>query len=100
MNELPVQTLCIPADHPVLAGHFPGRPIVPGVMLLEWVWDHAALVLARDRPSLRFRQVKFLAPLLPEQQAQLRLEVRGNRCDFSIQRDGVTLATGVVEGIE
>ena len=27
----------IPADHPALPGHFPGQPIVPGVVVLDRV---------------------------------------------------------------
>ncbi len=31
----PVRWLVIPADHPALPGHFPGQPIVPGVVVLD-----------------------------------------------------------------
>ena len=31
------QALHIPADHPSAAGHFPGRPIIPGALLLDAV---------------------------------------------------------------
>jgi 3-hydroxyacyl-[acyl-carrier-protein] dehydratase len=27
--------LAIPADHPAYAGHFPGNPVLPGVVLLD-----------------------------------------------------------------
>ncbi len=54
----------IAPDHPSLAGHFPGRPIVPGVVVLE----RALALLLRDRPGHRVAaldEVKFLAPVLP-----------------------------------
>jgi 3-hydroxymyristoyl/3-hydroxydecanoyl-(acyl carrier protein) dehydratase len=56
----------IPADHPCLAGHFPGAPIVPAVVILDEVasalseWKNAARIAA-------FSAVKFLLPIKPEQ---------------------------------
>jgi 3-hydroxymyristoyl/3-hydroxydecanoyl-(acyl carrier protein) dehydratase len=31
------RTLTIANDHPALAGHFPGHPVVPGVLVLDEV---------------------------------------------------------------
>jgi 3-hydroxymyristoyl/3-hydroxydecanoyl-(acyl carrier protein) dehydratase len=56
----------IHADHPSLPGHFPGAPLVPGVVILDEVV--AALGEWRQNSQLRgIRSVKFLAPLKPEQ---------------------------------
>jgi 3-hydroxyacyl-[acyl-carrier-protein] dehydratase len=54
----------IPGSHPSLAGHFPGQPIVPGVLVL----DQAVALVLRDYPSKRLAELtnaKFLAPVLP-----------------------------------
>ena len=56
----------IAANHPSLPGHFPGAPIVPGVVILDEIL--AALTHWRKDSHLSaIRAVKFLAPLKPEQ---------------------------------
>lgn len=86
----------IPHDHPCLPGHFPGRPLVPGVVVLERV---LAAIEAGHGPSgpLRLPQVKFLRPLLPGQAADIDLEqVAGGRWRFRVSHAGEMVATGEV----
>ena len=88
----------IPPDHPSLPGHFPGRPIVPGVVVLDHV---IAAIEAREGPlgALRLPQVKFVQPLLPGERADIAIEaVAGDtpRWKFRVTRDGVAIASGEV----
>ncbi|MEO6032180.1 MAG: AMP-binding protein [Burkholderiaceae bacterium] len=69
-------------DHPALPGHFPGRPIVPGVLLLDQVLTHLASALGR--PVTVLEQVKFTAPLLPGETAQVAFDTDGRRVRFSV----------------
>ena len=60
----------VSADHPMLAGHFPGHPIVPGAWLLAWVVAAATRRLAAEgesRSIAAVKRVKFLRPLAPDQ---------------------------------
>jgi 3-hydroxymyristoyl/3-hydroxydecanoyl-(acyl carrier protein) dehydratase len=87
-------------DHPALPGHFPGAPIVPGVVLLEHVL--AAIDPDGTLAPLRLRQVKFLRPLLPGETAGIEvaaMEQSGattGRWRFRVRRGDTLLASGEV----
>lgn len=67
-------TQCVIApDHPSLAGHFPGKSIVPGVVMLNEV----LAALGNWRPGWvlgAVPAVKFLRPLQPGESFSIRLE--------------------------
>ena len=97
MEQWSEDRIQVPPDHPVLAGHFPGRPIVPGAMLLEAVLTRATALLGVPVTAMRLRRAKFIAPLLPGECATVTLERGAGRCGFRIERDGATLVSGALE---
>jgi 3-hydroxymyristoyl/3-hydroxydecanoyl-(acyl carrier protein) dehydratase len=91
MNDIATHIL-VPNDHPSLAGHFPGHPIVPGVVLLDAVLDAIRSSLtgrsspnaakrmdARELPDGAVRLVaivstKFLQAVAPDQRVDLEIK--------------------------
>ncbi|MBL8258920.1 MAG: hypothetical protein JNM60_03790 [Candidatus Competibacteraceae bacterium] len=77
----------IAADHPSLAGHFPGDPIVPGVVLLDAVL-RAFKAEHPDQQLNGMPVVKFLTPLRPEQPCTIHfLNSTGGKLRFECLRD-------------
>ena len=75
----------IAADHPALPGHFPGAPIVPGVVVLNEV-------LSAIPGRMHIPWAKFHAPLLPGEEFAIRIE--GTK--FSVHRGDTLIASGSV----
>jgi len=77
---MPERTLQVAADHPAFDGHFPGRPMLPGVALLAEVLESVLAdpppALAPSGAPLHLAQVKFLAPVGPA--ARLRIDWHGD----------------------
>ncbi len=55
----------VPAAHPTFAGHFPGRPILPGVVLVDQAMRLAASVLKPDLAIRGLGNAKFFHPVAP-----------------------------------
>lgn len=87
--------LQIPLDHPALAGHFPGNPLVPGVVLLDCVLTDAEHWLGEPLSAKVLTQAKFTAPLLPGQAANLQLKLVGEELRFTLSRADRILAQGI-----
>jgi 3-hydroxyacyl-[acyl-carrier-protein] dehydratase len=69
-----------PSDDPMFAGHFPGDPLVPGVILTEALAQCAGIAAASGFPQdyrplfllSAIRAMKFIAPVRPEEEIILR----------------------------
>jgi 3-hydroxymyristoyl/3-hydroxydecanoyl-(acyl carrier protein) dehydratase len=105
VNEATVSVIrsvrTLPAAHAAFAGHFPGQPLLPGVVLLAEVLEAAladATLAALLGPRPTLASAKFLAPVSPQGDAPIELSIefqplpRGVR--FEVQRGGVVAARG------
>lgn len=89
---MPCIPLRIATDHPAFAGHFPGRAIVPGVVLL----DNAQLVVesATGLALGGLAVAKFLSPALPGEALTLEFEADGAVVRFDIHCELRLVANG------
>ncbi len=69
-------------NEPFFQGHFPGRPVMPGVLIVEALAQAACVVLL-SRPDLKgkiafflgIEGVKFRKPVVPGDLLELRVEI-------------------------
>lgn len=65
--------LQIPENHPCFPGHFPGQPILPGVLLLERLIALAESQLQCQLTQYSLNNVKFLSAVMPNDKLKLSL---------------------------
>lgn len=91
----PVGGFRIADDHPSLPGHFPGRPVVPGVILLDAAF---ALILAQrpGRGVVGVPSAKFTRPVRPGQDVQVLCDDGPDRIAFACTVEGEPVLRGSV----
>jgi len=89
-------TFTVAADHPALPGHFPGDPIVPGILVLAHVQDELAARVGPVRLT-GLPQVKFLAPLRPGEPCTIAFpELAAGRARFECRSGARVIARGAL----
>jgi 3-hydroxyacyl-[acyl-carrier-protein] dehydratase len=90
---------CLPPDAPFLRGHFPGNPMMPGVLLIEALAQVAGIAAqspASPSPHLRLaavRSVKIRATAWPG-------EIIHITATITARMSGLILASGRVTNLE
>src|SRR5713101_8231154 len=90
-------------------GHFPGKPIMPGVLVIEAMAQTGGILLLQEVPDREKKLLYFVAvddarfrrPVVPGEQLRLEVTVvswRGNFCKLAGKAsvDGVLAAEGTV----
>jgi 3-hydroxyacyl-[acyl-carrier-protein] dehydratase len=69
--------LCIAADHPSFAGHFPGFPVLPGAVLLDEMLRAIESARGIDLTGWRISSAKFLDVVRPGDELVLEHDAPG-----------------------
>jgi len=95
-------------NEPFFQGHFPGNPIMPGVLVVEAMAQAGAILLLHSRPESRGRIVyfagidkaKFRRPIVPGDQLRLQVEVLKLRSRTCLMRGEALVGGNVVAEAE
>ena len=74
----PEQIVTIGVDHPSLAGHFPGHPVVPGVVMLGEIMNAIRAIVKENIEFVGMPSAKFMSPLNPEEPLTIKLDQQGD----------------------
>ncbi|HEX8908858.1 MAG TPA: 3-hydroxyacyl-ACP dehydratase FabZ [Anaeromyxobacteraceae bacterium] len=88
-NERVVGVKCVTADEPFFAGHFPGHPVMPGVLILEALAQASAIMSLTTMPEeqragkviyfMAIDGARFRKPVVPGDRLELHCVMLKNK---------------------
>jgi beta-hydroxyacyl-ACP dehydratase FabZ len=86
-------------NEPFFPGHFPGAPVMPGVLIIEAMAQVAGVMIYRDLPDKAKRLIyftgiesaKFRRPVLPGDQLRIEMELLARRSNFGKMQGRATV---------
>ena len=85
----------VPADLVFFAGHFDGRPVLPGAVLVDrLIWPIVRAELPEVTGVSAVRRLRFRRPILPGQALAVDVARRGDRVEFEVTSAGEVVASG------
>ena len=88
----------IGANHPALAGHFPGHPVVPGVVMLGEIMGAIREMAKENIEFVGMPSAKFMSPLIPGEPLTIRLDQQGDGAtEFTCTAGSRLVATGCLQ---
>jgi beta-hydroxyacyl-ACP dehydratase FabZ len=96
-------------NEPFFQGHFPGAPVMPGVLIIECMAQVAGVMIYRDMPEKHRKLIyftgienaKFRRPVLPGDQLRIEMHLLNRRTNFGKMNgqatvDGKLVAEAIV----
>ena len=86
-------------NEPFFSGHFPGAPVMPGVLIIEAMAQVAGVLIYRDLPDKEKKLIyftgiesaKFRRPVLPGDQLRIEMEFLARRSNFGKMQGRATV---------
>lgn len=80
----------VTVNEPFFQGHFPGAPVMPGVLIIESMAQVAGVLIYRNLPEKEKKLIyftgienaKFRRPVVPGDQLLIEMELLGRRNNF------------------
>ena len=98
----------VTANEPFFAGHFPGFPVMPGVLIVEAMAQVAGVLVLKDMPNRANKLVflagidnaKFRRPVVPGDQLRIEMKVVKRRANVAKMAGTATVDGAVVAEAE